>query len=105
MNTGGPGKLTLSFSLGGDQGLDFFRDGYPASASYTCGTTPPTDADEPAATVGAKGFRYDARDDRYIFDWKSSSSWKGTCRVFVLGLADGSTHNLAFQFASSGGTR
>jgi hypothetical protein len=98
VNEGGPGKLTLTFSLGGDQGLDIFRDGYPASASYTCGTTPPTDAIEPAATVGAKGFRYDARSDHYIFDWKVSSSWKNTCRVFVLGLADGTTHNLAFHF-------
>ena len=33
-----------------------------------------------------------------MFDWKVSASWKDTCRVFVLGLADGTTHNLAFHF-------
>jgi len=33
-----------------------------------------------------------------VFDWKVSASWKNTCRVFVLGLVDGTTHNLAFHF-------
>ena len=100
VNPVGPGKLTIAFSLGGNQGLDIFRDGYPASASYTCGTTPPSDADEPARAQGGKGFSYDARHNVYSFDWKVDKSWKGTCRVFVLGLADGTTHNVAFQFDS-----
>jgi len=100
VNPVGLGKLTIAFSLGGNQGLDIFRDGYPASASYTCGTTPPNDADEPARAQGGKGFTYDARHNEYSFDWKVDKSWKGTCRVFVLGLADGTTHNVAFQFDS-----
>jgi len=98
VNEGGPGKLTLIFSLGGDQGLDIFKSGRPSSSSYPCGTTPPTDASEPAATVGAKGFRYDSGSNEYTFDWKASAAWKNTCRVFVLGLADGTTHNVAFHF-------
>jgi hypothetical protein len=102
VNPVGPGKLTLVFSLGGNQGLDIFRAGYPASASYTCGTTPPSDADEPARAQGGKGFTYDARHNEYSFDWKVDKSWKGTCRIFVLGLADGTTHNVAFQFDSGG---
>ena len=98
VNEGGPGKLTLTFSLGGNQGLDIFKPGRPSSASYPCGTTPPTDANQPAASVGSKGFRYDSRSNLYVFDWKVSASWKNSCRVFVLGLADGTTHNLAFHF-------
>jgi hypothetical protein len=34
----------------------------------------------------------------YSFDWKTDRSWRNTCRVFVLGLADGTSHNLAFHF-------
>ena len=52
---------------------------------------------EPARVQGAKGFRYDAGTDEYMFEWNVDKSWKNTCRVFVLGLADGTTHNLAFQ--------
>ena len=59
VNQAGPGKLTLKFSLGGNQGLDIFKPGYPASASYPCGTTPPSDAGEQALVHGANGFSYD----------------------------------------------
>jgi hypothetical protein len=102
VNPVGPGKLTLTFSLGGNQGLDIFRAGYPASAAYECGSTPPSDADQPVRAQGGKGFSYDARQDEYSFDWKVDKAWKNTCRVFVLGLADGTTHNVAFQFDGSG---
>ena len=35
------------------------------------------------------GFRYDSLRDEYMFEWKTDKDWQGTCRVFVLGLADG----------------
>ncbi len=92
------GTQILRFSLGGAHGLDIFQNGSPASASYACGTTPPTDASEPAQLRGSNGFKYDAGTDAYSFKWNIDKSWKNTCRVFVLGLADGSTHNVAFRF-------
>ena len=99
VNEDGPGKLTLTFSLAGDQGLDIFRDGQPTSTSFDCGTTPPTVGSDPALAQGGRGFTYDARSDAYSFDWKvDKAAWRNTCRVFVLGLADGSTHNVAFHF-------
>ena len=52
---------------------------------------------------GESGFRYDAGADEYTFKWNVDKSWKNTCRVFVLGLSDGSTHNLAFRFGSAPG--
>ena len=63
------GEVTLKFSLTGDQGLDIFRAGYPASASYPCGTAPPTDATEPVTTTGGSRLRYDARKDEYALVW------------------------------------
>ena len=55
VNDVGPGKLTLTFSLGGNQGLDIFREGHPMSASYPCGTTPPSTASEPVFAPGREG--------------------------------------------------
>jgi Bacterial Ig-like domain len=95
------GTQFVRFSLGGDYGLDIFEDGHPTSAPYDCGSTPPSDASEPAEQQGANGFKYDPGTDEYTFKWNVDNSWKNTCRVFVLGLSDGSTHNLAFHFGSS----
>ena len=95
------GTQFLRFSLGGDHGLDIFEDGHPTSASYECGSTPPADAREPALQQGPNGFKYDPGTDEYTFKWNVDKSWKNTCRVFILGLSDGSTHNLAFHFGSS----
>ena len=95
------GTQFVRFSLGGDRGLDIFEDGHPTSASYECGSTPPSDASEPARQQGPNGFKYDPATDEYTFKWNVDKSWKNTCRVFVLGLSDGSTHNLAFHFGSA----
>ena len=88
--------VPVKFSLAGDQGLNIFKPGYPASASYTCGSVPPTDATTPAAL--AEPFRYDRSTDEYVFAWKTDKAWAGTCRVFVLGLRDGTIHTVTFQF-------
>ena len=37
--------IPVKFSLDGNQGLAIFKAGYPASASYDCGSTPPTDVE------------------------------------------------------------
>jgi hypothetical protein len=89
-------KVAIKFSLDGDQGLDLFKPGYPASSAYTCGTTPPTDASEPA--VMASSLQYNASRDEYTFGWKTDKSWAGTCRVLVLGLRDGSSHTITIEF-------
>ena len=103
VNEANLGTQFLRFSLGGNHGLDIFEDGYPTSASYRCGSTPPSDATEPAQAQGASGFKYDAGNDEYVFKWNVDKSWKNTCRVFVLGLTDGTTHNVAFSFGDPAG--
>jgi hypothetical protein len=89
-------KIVIRFSLAGDQGLDLFKPGYPASTGFTCGTTPPTDASEPAEVANA--LRYDALRDEYTFGWKTDKRWAGTCRVLVLGLRDGTSHAISIEF-------
>ncbi len=88
--------IPVKFSLHGDQGLAIFKDGYPASASYDCGSTPPTEASTPAAS--SESLNYVKGADQYTFAWKTDKSWDGTCRVLVLGLKDGTVHTVAVQF-------
>ena len=101
VNESNLGTQFIRFSLGGNHGLDIFKNDHPMSASYPCGSTPPSVATEPTRLQGASGFKYDAGTDEYVFKWNVDKSWKNTCRVFVLGLSDGSTHNLAFRFGSA----
>src|SRR3954451_11845057 len=91
--------IPVTFSLGGDQGLDIFRSGYPASAAYPCGGSTPADATEPTVTAGASGLSYDQATDRYTYVWKTDKTWAGTCRALVIRLADGSPAKTAtFRF-------
>jgi hypothetical protein len=98
VNEANLGTQFIRFSLGGNRGLDIFKNDHPMSASYPCGSTPPSVGNEPTRFQGASGFRYDPATDEYTFKWNVDKSWKNTCRVFVLGLNDGSTHNVAFRF-------
>ena len=88
--------IPVKFSLGGNQGLAIFKPGYPASAAYPCGTVPPTTRPRPQRAVSP--LRYDAAADEYVFEWKTDKEWAGTCRVLVLGLADGTTWTVAVPF-------
>jgi hypothetical protein len=91
--------IPITFTLGGDQGLDIFRDGYPANAAYPCDGSAPTDATEPTVTAGASGLSYDPATHRYTYVWKTDKAWAGTCRAFVIRLADGSPAKTAtFRF-------
>jgi hypothetical protein len=37
----------------------------------------------------------------YVYVWKTSKDWAGSCRKFVLTLADGSTHEALFRFTAA----
>ena len=91
--------IPVKFSLGGNQGLAIFEAGYPASASYDCGSTPPTDASTPAAS--SESLNYVKGADQYTFAWKTDKSWAGTCRVLILVLRDGTVHTAAVQFSKA----
>jgi hypothetical protein len=46
--------IPVKFSLGGNQGLDIFNPGYPASQRITCDTSAAQDALEETATPGGQ---------------------------------------------------
>ncbi len=90
--------IPIRFSLNGDQGLNIFGPGDPAVQQVDCTTGAPLNSATPAVTAGGLGLRYDARSGTYIYAWKTSKAWAGTCQQFILGLNDGSNHTATFQF-------
>ena len=90
--------VRINFSLDGDQGLNIFALGYPVSGTVACET------DEPASlvdeTVNALGnsLSYNGALDQYNYIWKTSKTWKGTCRMLTVKLVDGSVHQAKFRF-------
>jgi uncharacterized protein len=89
--------VPIKFSLNGNQGLNIFAAGYPASGVIPC------DADEPGAvqqisTAGDSGLSYDAAADQYSLVWKTEKAWKGTCRLLVVRFNDGSEYYAKFRF-------
>jgi hypothetical protein len=42
--------------------------------------------------------KYDATADQYIYNWKTQSSYAGTCKRLSVRLMDGSVHTADFKF-------
>jgi hypothetical protein len=90
--------IPVKFRLSGNQGLNIIKSGSPASASYTCSGTAPTDAIEQTVTASASGLSYDATTDQYTYVWKTDKAWAGSCRALVAKLADNTITTANFQF-------
>jgi hypothetical protein len=91
--------IPVKFSLKGDQGLSiFFSSAYPNSGSIACTADPSQDAIEEYSTGTVSGLKYDATADQYIYNWKTTSSWAGSCRQLIVRLADGTYHRADFKF-------
>ena len=88
--------IPVKFSLGGDQGLNIFASGYPASVTTGC-SAPATDAIEETVTAGGSSLSYDAGSGQYIYVWKTEKSWTG-CRQLQVKLRDGSSRWAVFSF-------
>jgi hypothetical protein len=80
----------ISFGLGGDQGLDVFAAGFPASQAIDCVTKAPTGPVTPAQSPGGSTLVFDASTGLYTFTWKTQGSWSGTCRMLILEFKDNS---------------
>jgi hypothetical protein len=89
--------IPVKFSLGGDQGLAIFADGYPKFASTPCD---PNDTQDPieSTTTSPPGLSYDPVTEQYTYVWKTEKGWAGRCGTFQLGLRDGSGHHALFRF-------
>ena len=92
--------VPIKFDLGGNQGLAIFATGYPASVQISCTSSSPIDAIEQTVTAGGSTLSYDATVNapigQYVYVWKTSKSWAGTCRRLDVTLADGTTHSANF---------
>ncbi len=97
INTAKAGSaIPVKFSLGGNQGLDIFASGFPASGAMLC-TSTTADEIEVTFTAGNSSLSYDAGADQYIYVWKTEKSWLG-CRQLRLTLRDGTTKTAMFRF-------
>lgn len=92
--------VPVKFSLGGDQGLDIFVDGYPRSRAIDCDSGDPVDGVEETVTAGGSELSYNATTDQYTYVWKTNRSWAGSCRRLELRLDDGTVHLADFEFKS-----
>jgi len=99
LNTAKAGSaVPLKFSLGGDQGLNVIKAGYPASRPLDCEQMNPRGDLEPVPSSGNSGLSYDPQNETYTYVWETDPAWAGTCRVLSLRLTDGTEHLVAFQF-------
>src|SRR5215213_2243174 len=92
--------IPVKFSLGGDKGLNIFLDNkVPTTQKITCDTSTPVDAIEELSTATTSGLKYDPVANQYIYNWKTATSYAGTCQRLTVTLADGSTAKSAlFKF-------
>jgi hypothetical protein len=99
INTVNSGRaIPVKFGLGGDQGLDIFATGYPKSQAVSCATDDPASPIESTVTAGQSSLSYDAGNDQYNYVWKTDDAWANTCRVLILKLRDGTSHEAKFKF-------
>jgi hypothetical protein len=90
--------IPAKFSLGGDQGLAILAAGSPTSVLVACPASALLDTVEELSTATVSGLKYDALANQYIYNWKTASSYAGTCRQLKVILADGSVHTALFKF-------
>lgn len=88
--------IPLKFSLSGNKGLSIFAAGYPASQPIACNSSAPLSDLEGTETTGGSTLTYSP--DQYHYNWKTESSWAGTCRLLVVQLNDGTEHIAIFKF-------
>jgi MBG domain-containing protein len=88
--------IGLRFSVGSYQGMRILAAGSPSSSTMACPAGALEDKLEGGDNDGASGLR--ASGSQYTYYWKTSATWAGTCRSFVLRLNDGSTHEALFRF-------
>jgi alpha-tubulin suppressor-like RCC1 family protein len=89
--------VPVKFSLNGNQGIDIFEAGFPASQNIACDSSKSADPIEDIAAAGSSGLSYNATIDQYSYIWKTNKEWKNSCRQLVVLLKDGTYHNASFN--------
>ena len=91
-------SIPIKFSLNGNQGLNIFAAGYPASSAVPCSASEPGSTVEEISTPGSSCLTYSAGADQYSYVWKTQKAWKNTCRMLVVRFIDGSEYYAKFRF-------
>lgn len=90
--------VPVIFSLDGNQGLDIFAPGYPASREVDCSTGEPLGDLEPTVTPGKAKLSYDPTTDEYTYPWKTKRAWAGTCREVRVRMSGDASNIAVFNF-------
>ena len=88
--------VPFKFSLGEDRGLAILA-ATPASQLVSCDGSAASDVLEETVAASQSGLSYDLLANRYQYVWKTEKEMAGTCRRFLLRLADGTTHSALFR--------
>jgi hypothetical protein len=89
--------VPVTFSLGGDKGLNIFDPDYPKYQTIDCDTKEISGGETSAAAPGGSTLTYDAATDRYSFNWRTDRSLTG-CKALILQFADHSRQVAYFDF-------
>jgi hypothetical protein len=69
-----------------------------ASVPVQCDIGTPVDDVEEVVSAGGTALRYDATTSQFVYNWTTSSSWRGKCRRLVLEVLDGQRKEAVFKF-------
>ena len=69
--------VPVKFSLGGNQGLNIFNPGFPASQQIDCQSGVPIAPVEQTVTVGNSSLQYDPVTGQYTYVWKTNAMVAG----------------------------
>lgn len=86
--------IPITFSLGGDKGLNIFAPNSPSSQQANCSTWAPIGASSPANL--AQGLTF--FNGTYQFYWQTDAAWAGTCRQLSVALNDGTVKTVKITF-------
>ena len=87
-------SVAIRFSLGGNRGTAIVSSQGSATVSCTAPVTPSSYPLAPGESYSAPAYSSGA----YTINWQTVASWKNTCRMYVLVLADGTTHTALVRF-------
>jgi hypothetical protein len=90
--------IPIKFAIGGYRGLRVLQVNSPTSVPVAC----PANALENAVRpMIAPSSGLQSVGSSYTYVWRTNAGWGGSCRMFVLTLSDGSTHEAMFRFVNA----
>jgi hypothetical protein len=87
----------VRFSLGGNRPAPVLAAGSPEITAVSCPKWS-TDVIEHTVSASTSTLQYESSTERYVYTWKTQTSWAGECRRFRLVLKDGTSHEATLRF-------